>query len=108
MSFDIFRTAEFSKHLKALSKKYPSLKKDYDNLLQSLLLNPLQGIALGKNCYKIRWKITSKSAGKSSGARVITYVKVEDERITLLDVYDKADKESITEKELTTLIKKAE
>lgn len=108
MSFNIFRTAEFSKHLKALSKKYPSVKKDYGNLLKSLLLYTLEGVSLGKNCYKIRWKITSKLAGKSGGARVITYVKVEDKRITLLDVYDKADKESITEKELATLIKKAE
>ena len=108
MSFNISRTNEFSKHLKALSKKYPSVKKDYGDLLQSLLLNPLQGVSLGKDCYKIRWKITSKSSGKSGGARVITYVKIEAKRITLLDVYDKADKESITEKELETLIKKAE
>lgn len=108
MSFNISRTVEFSKHLKVLSKKYPSIKKDYVNLLESLLLNPLQGVSLGKNCYKIRWKITSKTAGKSGGARVITYVKVVNKRITLLDVYDKADKESISEKELATLIKKAD
>jgi hypothetical protein len=38
---------------------------------------------------------------------VTTYVKFENKHITLLDVYDKGDKESITEKELTALIKKA-
>ena len=67
--------------------------------------NPL--ISLGQNCYKVRWKITSKQTGKSGGARVITYVKIENKLITLLDVYDKAEKESITEKELAALIKKA-
>ena len=55
----------------------------------------------------MRWKITSKQTGKSGGARVITYVKIENKLITLLDVYDKAEKESITEKELAALIKKA-
>jgi mRNA-degrading endonuclease RelE of RelBE toxin-antitoxin system len=107
MSFNIFRTDDFSKHLKNLAKKYPSIKKDYNDLLASLSENPLQGVSLGKNCYKVRWKISSKQTGKSGGARVITYVKIENKRITLLDVYDKADKDSITEKELAALIKKA-
>ena len=107
MSYNIFRTGEFTKHLKQLSKKYPSIKKDYDELLESLSKKPLQGISLGQNCYKVRWKITSKQTGKSGGARVITYVKIEKKQITMLDVYDKADKESITEKELAALVKKA-
>ncbi len=107
MSYNISRTEEFTKHLKQLAKKYPSVKKDYELLLKSLLQNPLQGVSLGKNCYKVRWKITSKQTGKSGGARVITYVKIEKKHITLLDVYDKADKESITERELTRLILKA-
>lgn len=108
MSFEIVRTDEFSKHLKALGKKYPSLKKDYALLIDLLSANPTTGIYLGKNCYKIRMKISSKNAGKSGGARVITYVKVQHKRITLLDVYDKAEKDSISEKELSALIKKAE
>jgi mRNA-degrading endonuclease RelE of RelBE toxin-antitoxin system len=107
MNFNIVRTNEFSRHLKHLAKKYPSIKKDYESLLISLSENPLQGDSLGKNCYKVRWKISSKQTGKSGGARVITYVKVENKRITLLDVYDKAEKESISEKELAALIKKA-
>lgn len=107
MNYSISRTPQFSKHLKQIAKKYPSVKSDYPLLLNSLSANPIQGDSLGKNCYKVRWKITSKQAGKSGGARVITYVKFENKHITLLDVYDKADKESISEKELTALIKKA-
>jgi len=107
MSFSIVRTDEFSKHLKHLAKKYPSIKKDYASLLVSLNKNPLQGVSLGQSCYKVRWRISSKQTGKSGGARVITYVKIENKLITLLDVYDKADKESISEKELAALIKKA-
>jgi len=107
MNYSISRTDEFSRHLKKLAKKYPSIKNDYEHLLASLLQNPLQGSFLGKNCYKVRWKISSKQTGKSGGARVITYVKIEKKNITLLDVYDKSEKESITEKDLAALIKKA-
>lgn len=107
MSFNITRTKEFSKHLKQLAKKFPSIKKDYAALLASLEKNPLQGVSLGQSCYKIRWRISSKQTGKSGGARVITYVKIENKRITLLDIYNKSDKESISEKELAALIKKS-
>ena len=68
MSYDILRTAAFTKHLKQLSKKYPSLKNDYTALLDSLQLNPIAGSAIGKDCYKIRMKISSKNTGKSGGA----------------------------------------
>lgn len=83
MNFEILRTDDFSRHLKQLSEKYPSLKKDYSELLQSLQENPLQGTALGKNCFKIRMKIISKGSDKSGGARVITYVRIIYRRIIL-------------------------
>lgn len=108
MSFEILRTEEFARHLKALAKKYPSLKKDYSLLLELLNKNPILGSPLGKNCYKIRMRTSSKNSGKSGGARVITYVKITLKKITLLDIYDKADKDSISEKELSALINKAD
>ncbi len=36
MSFKIFTTLEFEKEIKKLTKKYPSIKKDYSLLLESL------------------------------------------------------------------------
>jgi mRNA-degrading endonuclease RelE of RelBE toxin-antitoxin system len=107
MSYNITSSKEFSKHLKALSKKYPSIKNDFQLLIKSLLLEPSQGQPLGKNCFKIRWNITSKNAGKRGGARVITFVLVENNLITLLDVYDKADKDTLTDKELKSLLKQS-
>lgn len=53
--------------------------------------------------------IASKGKGKSHGARVITHtaiVSVEDGVITLLHIYDKADQDSITDKELVELMKR--
>ena len=49
----------------------------------------------------------SKKRGKSVGASVITFLKMEVKIVTLLDIYDKAEKESITDNELAALIKKA-
>ena len=108
MSYKVFSIPPFDTQLKRLAKKYPSLKNDYANLLSALQQDPAQSVPLGKNCYKIRMKITSKKTGKSGGARVITYVKIHFRRITLLEIYDKAERDNISEKELAALLKKAE
>jgi mRNA-degrading endonuclease RelE of RelBE toxin-antitoxin system len=100
MSFDILPTPEFSRELKKLSKKYASIKSDLSQLLVSLEEDPTLGQSLGNNCYKIRMAISSKNKGKSGGARVITYVKILDEIIYLLSIYDKSETDTITDKEL--------
>jgi hypothetical protein len=92
---------------KGLLKKYPSLKTDLEKLIASLKENPLQGKALGRDCYKIRMAITSKGQGKSGGSRVITYVQVLDQEAYLLTIYDKSVKKTISDKELDELIKLA-
>lgn len=48
--------------------------------------------------------IRSKGKGKSGGARVITYVRVIKKVVVLLTMYDKSDKENITEGERDHLI----
>jgi hypothetical protein len=63
------------------------------------------GTPIGKDCYKIRVAVTSKGKGKSSGARLITYVRIIQKRVFLLDIYDKSDQINITAKELKMLIK---
>ena len=108
MSYDIRRISSFSNHLKDFAKKYPSVKQDYETLLASLKNEPQQGTSIGRSCCKVRMKISSKNSGKSGGARVITLVRIKAKRITLLDVYDKSDKESISDKELTLLLKEVE
>src|SRR6266496_5357696 len=99
MNYEILRTDDFSRHLKQLAKKYPSIKNDYSEFLISLEQNPIQGKALGKDCYKVRMKITSKGSGKRGGARIITYVRIQLKKITLLDIYDKSKRETISDKE---------
>jgi len=75
-------------------------------LLDRIEANPQLGIPIGKNCYKIRFAITSKGKGKSGGARVITHllITIEDQVLYLLKIYDKGEQESITESELKYLL----
>lgn len=105
MSFKVIPTDPFDRQVKKLSKKYKSFKNDLAPLFDSLEDNPKQGESLGKHCYKIRLAIKSKGKGKSGGARLITYVKVIDSIVYLLAIYDKSDKESMSDKELDELLK---
>ena len=75
MYFGVLFIPPFEKQLKKLSKKYPSLKNEFANLIKSLEKDPKQGKLLGNDCYKIRLAIKSKGKGKSSGARVITHLR---------------------------------
>lgn len=104
MSFKIKSLPEFSKNLKKLVKKYPCLKSEFISFVHSLKLNPNIGTSIGKNCFKIRISIASKGRGKSGGAGVITYVLHSDNTIYLLSIYDKADKETLSKKELEYLL----
>lgn len=107
MSFNVYSTDFFERELKRLAKKHPSLKDDYKALVNSLKKDPNQGQPLGKDCYKIRMVISSKGKGKSGGSRVITAVKITASSVFLLSIYDKGDKESISDKELDNLLKLA-
>lgn len=106
MSFRILTTLEFEKEIKRLTKKYPSLKKDYSLLLESLEQNPSQGVSLGNNIYKIRLLISSKGTGKSGGARVITYLKIVNKELVLVSIYDKSDSANISDKEIKGRLKR--
>lgn len=109
MSYRIEVAPEFARRLKKLSKRYKSIKQDYEDFLHSLQSNPLQGVDLGKGLRKIRMSIASKGKGKSGGARVISFVAImneEDGFIELLTIYDKSEMESISDKELLNLMKR--
>jgi mRNA-degrading endonuclease RelE of RelBE toxin-antitoxin system len=105
MSYRVKFIPKFEKELKRLGKKYSSLKTDFSLLLKSLREDPTQGTPLGNECYKIRLAITSKGKGKSGGARVITSVKVVQETVYLLSIFDKSEQENISDKELSELLK---
>ena len=105
MSYNIFSIPPFDKQLKRLAKKYPSLKSEFADLLESIEKKPEQGTALGNNCFKIRISIASKGKGKSGGARVITNLMISENTVYLLSIYDKSETDNLTDKEIKELLK---
>jgi mRNA-degrading endonuclease RelE of RelBE toxin-antitoxin system len=108
MNYEIVYTKKFERELKALYKKYRTLKEDLDIFEKELKENPYIGDNLGNNVRKIRIAITSKNKGKSGGARIITYdlvVDIENTEIYLLSIYDKNEKDSISKQEIEELKK---
>lgn len=105
MSYKIKTISVFEKNLKKLAKKYPSIKIDFEELIENLEQNPEQGVPLGSNVYKIRMNITSKNKGKSGGARVIAHIIIKDETVYLLTIYDKSSQNTISDLEIRRLIK---
>lgn len=97
-----------TRSLRDLQKKYKSLKSDFATFIQELRENPNEGSQLGHGLRKVRMSIATKGKGKSGGARVITLtaiVDVENTEIGLLYVYDKSERESISDKELMKILK---
>ncbi len=104
---NIFYSSEFRKEVKRLAKKYRSIPNDLVDLRNRLVENPLEGVDLGLGVRKVRMSIKSKGKGKSSGARVITYnVTVTEDTInlTLLTIYDKSERSTISDKEIKELL----
>lgn len=105
MSYNVKSIAVFERQAKRLIKKYPSLKKELSTLVQQLKETPEQGTVIGKGCFKIRLSIGSKGKGKSGGARIITNFIVTEATVYLLSIYDKSEKENLSDKELIELLK---
>ena len=98
MRYETDYSPEFTSEFKKLKKRHRSLVDDFDSFKKGLQDNPLQGVELSPGIRKIRMAITSKSGGKSGGARVITanaIVAEQQGRIAFLYIYDKADASNI-------------
>ena len=104
MLYNVKTSSRFDREFKRLAKKYVSLKGEYEGLINELEENPEKGDFLGNNLYKIRLAIASKGKGKRGGARVITYLKTEEGNIYLLSIYDKGEKDTISDKEIKEIL----
>ena len=105
MSYKVELSDNFKKEAKRLVKKYRSLKSEIADLITELEANPTTGTPLGNDISKIRLAIASKGKGKSGGARVLTFIKVIDTMVILFSIYNKGEKDAISDKEVIELIK---
>jgi mRNA-degrading endonuclease RelE of RelBE toxin-antitoxin system len=109
MKIELITTPEFEKEFKRLNKKYASLKADLKVFEKDINENPKIGDPLGEEVYKVRIAIKSKNKGKSGGGRIITfafYITISERKILLVTLYDKGEKDSISDAEIKSLIKK--
>lgn len=94
MPYEVIAVETFQKDVKQLYKKYRSIKKDVLELVERLEENYDIGTALGNNLYKIRVR-NRDVGGKRGGYRVIYYARLSNQRIYLLTIYAKTQKETI-------------
>ena len=104
MNYSVELSDNFKKEAKRLAKKYHSLKSELAHLIVELETNATKGTPIGNDIFKIRLAIASKRKGKSGGARVMTYVKFTDTRVILFSIYNKGEKDSISDKEIQALV----
>ena len=104
MNYSVKSIVVFERQAKRLIKKYPSLKQEILNLIKSLTDNPTRGVYIGNGCYKIRLAIASKQKGKSGGARVITHIIIQEKTVYLFSIYDKSEKENLSNGEILELL----
>jgi len=104
MSYNVLITSQFEKELKKLSKKYPTIRNDFLDLINVLSENPNYGTSIGNHCYKIRLAIKDKGKGKRGGARVISYFFTQNNMVYLLTIYDKSQKSDVKPGELREMI----
>lgn len=104
MNYKVVVSDHFKKEAKRLTKKFPSLKSELTELVYELEKNPIKGSPLGNNVFKVRLGIASKGRGKSGGARIITFVQVMEHTVLLLSIYNKSEKDTISDKEIQDLL----
>ena len=91
MSYKVVIASEFAKEAKRIAKKHIGIKNDIAKLIAELSVNPTMGTELGNDFYKIRMAISGSNKGKSGGARVITYVIIDEETVLLAEIYLKSE-----------------
>ncbi|MDR1336115.1 MAG: type II toxin-antitoxin system RelE/ParE family toxin [Tannerella sp.] len=104
MNYSVKSIEVFERQARRMIKKYASLKNELRELAQRLAEYPQSGVSLGNNCFKIRIAIASKGKGKSGGGRIITHCALRDATVYLLSIYDKSEKEDLTDREWRDLL----
>lgn len=94
-NIEIITTPSFRQNAKSLSGKYPSLKKELEQLEVQLLENPMQGKSISNQ--NDRFRVAIRKRGEHDGFSILTrvYFKVHDSGqnvvVYLADIHDRVD-----------------
>lgn len=106
MSTKVSILPRFNRDMKHLKRKYPSITSEVRDLVIQLENDERPGDRISNinhEVYKVRLKNKSAERGKSGGFRAIYYVWFQD-RVSLLTIYSKSDKELVSNEEILALI----
>lgn len=100
----------FLKALKRLKRKYPGIGGDLRSLIDQLedgdiLGDQVQGVQ--HTVYKVRLRNSSGVRGKSGGFRIIYYIKTQ-EKLLLVYIYSKTERQDINSDEIRRMIEEYE
>ena len=104
LGYEVQRTSLFEKLVKDLNKNFRSINSDIDGFTDTLDDKSKLGVNLGGNIYKVRIANSDKNKGKSAGYRLISYLKLENETLTYVYIYDKSQLENISEEKLDKIV----
>lgn len=96
----------FQRNLRALAKKYRSIRKDIQPVIEQLEQGELLGdriAGVGYAVFKLRVRNSDIQKGKSGGYRLIYYVKTAT-GIILLTVYTKSEQVDIAAEDIWNMI----
>ncbi len=99
-------TTTFQRKLRTLAKKYRRIRQDIEPILEQLQRGELPGDRIpgvGYNVFKLRVRNSDIQKGKSSGYRLIYYVKTTT-AILLLDIYAKSEQSDISIDDIRRII----
>lgn len=97
-------TKTFNKAVKKLKKKFRNIEKEYLAFVNNIKADKDLGVYLRDGIYKTRIANSDKNSGKSGGYRLISYLKIIDNELYLMYIYDKSDFENISETDIDRLI----
>lgn len=97
-------TDKFNKAVKSLKKRFKNIEKDTWSFIESIENDEDLGVHLGDGIYKARIANSDKKSGKSTGYRMVSYLKLVENELFLLYIYDKSDFENITESDIDRLL----
>jgi mRNA-degrading endonuclease RelE of RelBE toxin-antitoxin system len=103
---DISYTPEFKRNLRALSRKYRSIRADIQPILAELQAGNFVGDqvpGIGYAVYKVRVRNSDLQKGKRAGYRVIYYLQTA-RSVILITIYAKTEQADISAAQIRRII----
>ena len=103
-------THTFQRNLRALAKKYRHIRSDVQPIIDQLQVGDIPGDQvprIGFPIFKVRVRNSNIARGRSSGYRLIYYLRTP-EKIILLTIYSKLDQGDISPQRIRQIIGEVE